>query len=85
MTPLTHLGTVVHDAVVVVGDAEVVQRLLVVTLEVRLEAGLDVAEQDAHVLVAVGARLLVVEADRVAELVHDHRFLQQSTSWRVDV
>ena len=64
-----------HDAVVVVADAVIVEHVRSAALEVVLLAGDDVVEEDADVLVAVGARLLVVEADGVTKLVYDHRFL----------
>ena len=63
------VGTVVHDGVVVVVE---VSRGLVVILkvEVAVLAPPHVLVDDLDVLVAVAARVLVVEAERVHDLVH---------------
>ena len=63
------VGTVVHDGVVVVVE---VSRGLVVILEVEVAvlAPPHVLVDDLDVLVAVAARVLVVEAERVHDLVH---------------
>ena len=57
-------GTVLHDAAVVVGDADVVDVELLV--KVVVFGGRDVLVDDDEALVAVFPRLLVMEADDVA-------------------
>ena len=64
-----------HDARVVVRYAVVVLYGRRVPLEVVLRAPLNVLRQDPDVTVAVGAGLLVVETDRVAQLMDYDAFL----------
>ena len=60
-----------HNAPVIVLDAEVVDEFPVVFVEVVLLAGFHVLHVDIHVLITVRSCLLVVEAHSVAQLVHD--------------
>lgn len=69
--PCESVGCIMQDGVVIIGEAERVDLVSCQLVEVVLLAVHNVARNDLHVLVSVGSRMLVPEADDVAELVDD--------------
>ena len=65
-----------HDTVVVIRDVERIGVVAVILVEIIFEVVVDIFIVDLHVAVAIGSRLLVVETDRVAQLVNDNAFLE---------
>ena len=64
-----------HDTQIIIRHAIVVYSWRRVSLEVEFGAALDIGIVNRNELVAVGSRLLVLEADGVAQFVHDDAFL----------
>ena len=67
---------VVHDAPIVVLYVHVPDDAPRVLLEVVVQVAGDVAPDDLNVAISVGSRLLVVEAQGVADLVDNDAFLR---------
>jgi hypothetical protein len=72
----TNRLSIVHDAVVVIGDVVVLYGAPRVALEVVEQVGGDVAGHDSDVVVSVRTRLLVVQAQGVANLMDEDAFLE---------
>ena len=71
-----------HDGPVVVWASEAVD--VARLLEVALPAALDILEIDCHEIIPVWARLLMVEAERVHELVLDDSFVDAAVLLEVE-
>ena len=69
--------SIVHNAGVVIGHIQVLDDAPRVLLEVVLEVVRDVLLVDLDVLVTVRSRLLVVQTQRVSQLVNHRAFLNR--------
>lgn len=85
--PITskRIRPVVHHAVIVVRDAQIVDDRRVVPIEVGLLSALDGAPVDLHVKVPIRGALHVHETQRVQELVHDGTLAHASVRLQVQL